>query len=179
MDNLIEEGENVVNSLVQRNIQLLILRAINHLAPPWESLLGGVGEDHVFHTNPTIWSTFELPILWPNANATRQPSHKFTKCPSWWYFVVQHPKPCFFQIFDPLCPTIQIFLSLFRTIQQPYGTPQWPLHLTPLPRKQPTHSQPTSQVTTNMSSQGRQSVSSSQINVLTTNKILLEPEGDT
>ena len=42
MDNLTEEGKDVANSLVQQNIQLLILRGVNHLAALWDSLLEGV-----------------------------------------------------------------------------------------------------------------------------------------
>jgi len=59
---LTEEGEDVLDTLVQGNIQLLILRGINHLDPLWGFFLEE-GWHHIFHANPIIWSLFKLPIL--------------------------------------------------------------------------------------------------------------------
>jgi len=56
MDNLNEEGEHRIEILMHYNIQLMILRGINHLAPLRDSL--SEEGPHVFYANTTIWSTF-------------------------------------------------------------------------------------------------------------------------
>jgi len=90
------------------------------------------------------------------------------------------PNLAFFQTFGlymPYNPNLVLSLLLL-TVQQSQGTPQRLVHLTPPPTEQRTHSRPTHQAPTNTANRGWQSVSSMQNDVPTTNKILLELEGN-
>ena len=86
----------------------------------------------------------------------------------------------FFQTFAPYMRYIPNWvLSLLPTMQQPEGTPQWPVQLTLPLTKQTTHSQPTNQVATSATSQGWQSASFKQNDLTAMNKILIDPKGNT
>jgi len=99
------------------------------------------------------------------------------------------PNPAFFQMFGPYMPyNPNLVLSLMGSMQQPQSTQQQQMqvdqtfighlsHSQPT-HGQPSHSQPTHQPTANTQTEGRPTRSTIQNDVSTTNKMLLEPEGD-
>ena len=110
------------------------------------------------------------------------------------------PNPAFFQTFGPCVPYNPILvLSLMGSMQQPQSIQQQPMQLSqpstehlahsqPIHAQpthsqptyaQPTHFQPTHQATTNTQTQGQQTRTTVHNDLLTANKILLEPKDHT
>ena len=126
-----------------------------------------------------MWSTFELLILWLNQMPLVNPKSSLQSAQVGDTLLSSTLNPTFVHSFGLyMCYNPNLVLSLLGTMQQPYGTPQRPLQLTPSPMEQPTPSQPTPQAPKNIGSQGQQSASL-WIDVSNTNKILLKPEGTT